>query len=862
MRRADVFALAALLLIGIAFLPPALFTDQVYMPAHSRQFLPWRDGRSVEELNELRERANLTMTDKLFMFHPQILVNRAAFAQGELPLWNPYVLGGVPHLQQQVPAVASPIVALTLLMDPLEAWGWIAAIQLSLAGLLTFLYLRVIGHPTFPALLGALVFALSGWMTSRLHYYQITGACLWLPLALLGVEGLVRGRRLGGVLAISAAIGLAFVSGFPQVAVLTAYLTAAYAVVRGVMLWRARGQRAVGAVVGLAAIACIWGLLLAALQLWPAAEFAFSGESSRADMTVEQFESQRLRPVALATWLAPEAFGSPDWYRTLRSPKIGSQSLLQFTHLSPWENFVEITGYIGILPLLLAVIGAIALFGRQVSGADRFWGGATLLAFLALIGTPLLGLLSRLPGMRFGDPKRLLFVTTFGLAVLAAHGLHRLLSERMEGTMRWRLLASLLALVVALAGLSLWTEDDASLRHQLFAWLADSQFARDNVGHVTAAQVPELLASPEIQVPPEDIDANVALLRAAGQHVAVWSLLAAGAIGLLLARANRGMVALSVIVLLAVVSIDLLRFGAPLNRSMPRDGMYESSPLVELLRQDAGPEGARFFRFGGRQSPPHVPLMPEMGLPHGLNDGQGYITLTVKRYEQFIDLIEPGRSYTAGVRGFEDPRSLASPLLDLLGVRYILTTEPDLPEIEARPRFRDGTTRVYENPGALPRAFLVSGAQVLGSGDEVATALVQSYFDPSRTALVEGELQSTLPSDAEPVADGARILDYGLRTVVVEVSPTQPGLLVLTENWMPGWKATVDGEARPVLRTDYTFRGVEVGIGDRYVHFRYSPPSARNGLLVTLASAGAWLLLALVAGVGLFRSRSRNGLQR
>ncbi len=51
----------------------------------------------------------------------------------------------------------------------------------------------------------------------------------------------------------------------------------------------------------------------------------------------------------------------------------------------------------------------------------------------------------------------------------------------------------------------------------------------------------------------------------------------------------------------------------------------------------------------------------------------------------------------------DTPQALDSPLLDLLNVRYVVTTE----EIDS-PKYKlayDGEVRIYENLGCMPRAF-------------------------------------------------------------------------------------------------------------------------------------------------------------
>ncbi len=80
-------------------------------------------------------------------------------------------------------------------------------------------------------------------------------------------------------------------------------------------------------------------------------------------------------------------------------------------------------------------------------------------------------------------------------------------------------------------------------------------------------------------------------------------------------------------------------------------------------------------------------------------------------------------------------------------------------------------------------------------------------------------------------------------------------MLVLSDNWYPGWKATVDGRDADVERVDYLFRGVRLGAGTHTVEFRYEPLSFRIGWIVSLIA-----LLGLVAAVALgARRRARTG---
>ena len=65
----------------------------------------------------------------------------------------------------------------------------------------------------------------------------------------------------------------------------------------------------------------------------------------------------------------------------------------------------------------------------------------------------------------------------------------------------------------------------------------------------------------------------------------------------------------------------------------------------------------------------------------------------------------------------------------------------------------------------------------------------------------------------EITSDGGNIL-------TVEVDGPA-GFLVVSDTWLRGWSATLDGESVPVLRANYAFRAVGVPAGRHEVVFRY-----------------------------------------
>jgi Bacterial membrane protein YfhO len=168
--------------------------------------------------------------------------------------------------------------------------------------------------------------------------------------------------------------------------------------------------------------------------------------------------------------------------------------------------------------------------------------------------------------------------------------------------------------------------------------------------------------------------------------------------------------------------------------------------------------------------------------------------------------------------------------------------------VEGRPRWRlvgqTAREEVYENARALPRAWLTPGAEALD--DEATLKVIRTgrlpdgtRWEPLRTALVESEAEAFKPSGT---GGGAEVALYESNRVDVRTKAGVPSVLVLGENYYPGWGAYLDGERVEVMRVNYALRGVRVPAGEHEVSFRYRPGSVIAGLVVSLLAAALLLV--------------------
>jgi hypothetical protein len=157
------------------------------------------------------------------------------------------------------------------------------------------------------------------------------------------------------------------------------------------------------------------------------------------------------------------------------------------------------------------------------------------------------------------------------------------------------------------------------------------------------------------------------------------------------------------------------------------------------------------------------------------------------------------------------------------------------------------STAVFENRHALPRAWLVPAVMVLDRAG-VLHALKESRlpdgarFDPRETALVE---EPVAPPEGRDPGARVRILHVAGDRIDVESESAAPAFLVLSDVFLPGWKARIEGRPARVVRTNYVLRGMLVPAGRHRVSLVYQPLSFYLGCamsVMALVGTALWLV--------------------
>jgi hypothetical protein len=717
-----------------------------------------------------------------------------------IPEWNPYLFGGMPFIAAMHGDIFYPTFLLRLVMPTDAAMTWSFILHYLLAALFTYAFLRAWGLGFLPSLLGGLAYMLTGPIASYVspgHDGKLYVSTL-LPLALLLV---VRGIRDGrawswGLLALT--IGLAVLSPHPQLLQYLLLTTGAFALfVAFSDHSTGRLPRAVAARRLLLALGCVaLGFLMGAVQYWPVMEYV--DWSPRAGGKGWEHAISYSMPIEeMVNLYLPQFTGMLDAYWGRNGIHFHSE-------------------YLGasVLVLLGAAFGA----GSR-RGFKWFWLGALVVSTLWALGgnTPFYHLVYALvPGSKFfRAPSTMLMVVAFSVCVLASLGVERALAGRVSARYLagWAIGAGVVALLATVGGLTTVATSIADPAR----W----DLVQANNAAVVAGAWRSLL---------------VVLLVAGTMLLGERRRLSALAVG----------AALTVLVTGDLWSIlrDYWRFSPGAAR------IFASDATIEYVKAQSEP-GRVLAQEIPRYSAGRDPFIRGDALMvHDIRTVLGYHGNELGRYQQLVYPSSPGGNPN---------------LFALTNARFLLTNAElqDLPRLVGPVKNAYGTeVSLYRLPGENPAAW-VTPLVVKASDDQVLPTLLDARFDVRRAALFDTNATVRAATDVralpEPLA--------GTRAVVTTYEPGRIDLrlegpvpdgagLVVSENYYPGWRATVDGRETTVSRVDFTLIGLQLPGDARSVSLRFENARDEQGKTVTLLAVA---LSVLAAAAGLLVSRRRRG---
>ncbi|MBN1825288.1 MAG: YfhO family protein [Candidatus Eisenbacteria bacterium] len=792
---------AASILALLALFPMDLAPDRYLVTYRADLFEPW--GPSSEDGASFN-------SDCLRSYYPRRVLASTALREGRIPLWDPWSFCGQPFLANFQSGVLYPVNWALLPFAPERQAGLFVWIHLVVAAVGMLLLLRSLGLSPGAALVGGMLFAAGDALAVRTGQSTMLAAASWIPALLWSVRRTIHG---GSIAVLALVFAGTILAGFPPILVWASLLAGAWAVHQWLEVRGERGTRSILRAAG----GFLLGAGLAAAQIVPTAELI--GHSDRIRFAWPTLLSSAWHPAALLRLLVPDWLGSPfdgdDWAH-----------LLSRGDGHYWQSFLSTACYAGAGTLLFAAVGfRTALRDR---GA-RFLIIAGAAAAFLLLGTPLLRMISLVPGLSGSRVDRVVHLFSIALVVPAAFGF-----DRLRGGAGGRRCAVLAAAALAAAAAALL----------LFGGGIAGRIAGRIAGDAGA------------------LAAGTSPFAAARASRTLLVLGAALVPFLVPPRIRRSLFLL--VAAAAVLVLDPALVARSRHVTVGEEGLPRERPEILFLREGAA-EG-RVVRFEEENLPPNLPGI------FGIEDVAGYNALNIKEYRAYLDAFAPGAVKERRINPIEQTWELRSMLLARLAARWViappavsgLLEETRFPEERYR-LAREGRFRVYEDRFAFPRVFLAERAVPVGSAEEAMEVLARRGRRNRVVAVVEGnfpgveEAARAFPAGAggrpeaapfgggEPTEETAVIVEREPERVVVDCAAGRARLLVLADVFYPGWRVSVDGAPARIWRTNRILRGVAIPAGAHRVVFTYRPLSFRVGSALSLLSLAALAALGFRA---------------
>jgi hypothetical protein len=741
--------------LPVAILPLILFAGSIfrwealYWGTPGLQFIPWR------------------------WFIWDSLVN------GTFPLWNPLNGMGAPLIANYQTALFYPPGWILYLFAaiggaPLLAWAHTLLVigHLMWAGIGMVHLLRSLGLSELSQAVGAVSFAMGGYLVGRSGFASMIWTAAWLPWVLLAANQIAspfRSEEKRPFLSIWLIVAVAFMllAGHAQLSWYILLLAAAWVMTWAYVHHKFRGVINAALRFGAATFA---GALLAAVQLLPTAEYLFQSQRSSA-VDYEAAMSYSFWPWRFLTLLAPDLFGNP-----------GQGNYWGYANY--WEDAI----YIGLLPILLALATVPTLFRRNSTNwmwahIVRFAWITTGVGFLLALGknTPVFPFLYRyIPTFdMFNGPSRWLVWPLLGLTLLAAIGAERWRTPIGKG-LYWLRLATAGGFAVSLGAFLTWF------------------FYRE--------------------VSPTFIQATAL--------AGLWGL-GAGLLTLFMPdpnRISRKWIWMWLVVIW--VAIDLLAASWFLNptvdmsfyqaKTTSQAEALEGKRVYLSIDDEYYLKFRRFLRFEDFrpiENPQNLNrvLLPNLNLLVGVHSANNFDPMVPGRYAQWMQHLTTLNS--------EDRLNWLA--LMNVGLNETLDMQEDL-GVRFQPVTGGERIRWFRC------ATFVSDEQQ--AFDQVSFLLSSNRWDQ---VVLE---DSTTGETCTPDTTAAVTIESDLPgKLVLQVQASGRGWVFLADTWYPGWEASVNGQETTILRANYLFRAVEVQPGMSEIEFRYRPISFTAGLMISAA---------------------------
>ncbi len=746
-------------------------------------FEPWKSSNFQNNAITL---AHKPVADDVFrQIFPFKVLAMDLIKGGSMPLWNPYNGAGQPLFATINIGFLDPFNILYFFLPNEYAWSIYIILQPFLIGYFTYLYAKKISLSTTAAFFSAITFVFSGFTIARLIFGMYGLAIAILPLLLYFLESFIQNKHSRNIYLLPIFVFLLTVITQPQITFYVLSFTLLYALIRLSSLGPKIHLKQLFFIISL----YILGIGTASIQLLPTYEL-YKYSNVRTETSGNIFNEFLLPFNNLIAIIIPNYFGNLGTYNY-------------------WGkgDYVQTVNSIGIISCFFIFI---SLFGivKQKSIFKNFY----VLAIIVTIAMTLDWLPARIvsslpiPLISTGVPSRIFMLTTFSGAILAGIGYQEWLEKKRVNMYSFISYTTIIFIILFYTLFLLFSKKPCP-----------SQF------------IPQCY----------DISLRNTLLQ-----LAVF-LPVAFALFFFQRLHNKLKHALPIGIILLVIFLGLYNSEKYLPFS-PRDSVLPEIPLLSALFNNT--RDGRVFGLGGGTIPTNF------ATHFRFYDPQYYHPLYITRYRELLEFANTGELKEILPRGDANIRNdiaikekpelkkSRNTLLSILSVKYLIYKNTETLLEKEKIVWRDNTWTVVENQKALPRAYLVTSYEIKKNKKDILERLFNPSFAVTESVILENNPGFKSHKGVNKrTSRTVKIDTYRENEVFLQVVTDTNALLVLTDNYYPGWKAYVDGRETKVFRANYTFRAIVIPSGSHLVEFKYEPKSLMIGFIFSITAICSYL---------------------
>ena len=740
---------------------------------------PWKTDYTVGETIKIPHKP---VADDTFRYlYPLKVLSMESFRKLELPLWNPYNGSGMPLFATIQSGFLNPLNIVFFFFENRLAWTLYIILQALLLSFFTYLYCKKIKLSIAASLFTSVTFLLSGFVIARLIFGNIIYPLTLLPATLYLIEDFLQNPNTRKIFFLPIAIALLFFVGHPQILFYVFAFSILYFLYRFFITQKGKKNKSLFVSFF---IFLLIGIGLAGVQIIPTLEL-FRNANINPESSRFIFERFLLPPYHLISVLIPNYFGNRATYNYWGA-----------------GDYIETVASIGIIPCFFAYIAF--LKGHNLKKDMRlFFFISMLISILSTLNwfLPKLFFSLPIPVIATSLPSRIFVLTTFSLAVLAGYGFDRWRTDKkISKKIFSHTLPFIAGVLVLLLGTFLFLKMGISCNNQFIT--------------------------------------NCAMIALRNTLLEIFIFtIAIGFFFIYLFFKNKIVRCIPFLIIFLVLTLGIYNS----NKFLPfskKETILPTHPLVKVLKDKTQPD--RVFGFGEANIKTNFATNFRFFDPNYLDP------LFNKRYAELIGY--------ANTKNFPPPLKRSDieitkdlvidkssdlsrkRLLNLLGVKYLIVKKEEAKNIDAEKTFwEDANWAVKTNLDSLPRAYIVSNFEILTDQKLILERLFDKTFDYRKRVILE-EKPGLQLKDSELSNEKVSIKQYRENIVSITTSTTANGLLVLSDNYYPGWKAYVDGKQTQIYRANYTFRSIFLPKGRHSIIFEYQPQSLKTGIIISLVS--------------------------